>query len=133
MASYEPSPRPLSDLVHDLWSDTSALLQQESRLAQAEMAERLDGTTQDVIVLVAGAVLLFVALIAGAAAAVLGLIALGLSPWISALGVTAVFGGIGLAMVTMPISRLRSRSLVPHRTLASIKETAQWLKGGVTG
>lgn len=120
--------RSLGDLFSDLSEQTSGLIQQEMRLAKAELSEKLDGLAQHAMMIGAGAVFALAAVGAATATIVLLLIYFGVQPWLSGLITTVVMGLIAFVLAKSGISALSKRNIVPVETLHSIKETAQWLK-----
>jgi hypothetical protein len=128
MANGQRDERSLGELFQELSQDTSALIRQEMALARVEMTDRATAFARDSALIVAGAVLAHVALLAATAACILGLVQLGVQGWLSALIVAVIFAVGGGVMAASGRAALKRRSLTPVETVDSIKETAQWLK-----
>lgn len=120
--------RPIPDLLRDLSRDTSTLFRQEIALAKAEIGEQAATVAKDAVWIGVGAVLLHLALLVTVAAMVLGLIAVGMVPWLAAVVVAASIALIGGGIVATRVATIRRRTLIPVHTVDSLKETAQWLK-----
>ncbi len=120
--------RSLGELFSDLSQQTADLIRQEMRLAKAELSEKLSDVGRHAAMIAAAAVFGLAALMAFTAAIALGLIELGLAPWL-ATAITAA--GMGLAAFLLAqsgITALRKQGIAPVETMHSLKETTQWLK-----
>lgn len=118
---------PLSRLLASLAHDVSLLTRQQMALAKAEIIGKLDGLGIGAAMIAAAALLLFAGLLYLMAAAVLAL-ALVLPAWAAALIVAGVALGVGGILAIVGKSRLRARSLVPERTIRSLREDALWAR-----
>ena len=119
--------RGLAALFGDLTREVSRLFRLEIALAKAELADRIGQFGMGGALLVAGALVLFAGFLVLLAAAVLAL-ALVLAPWLSALIVAAVVLLVGLVLVLKGRHDVASRNLVPHRTLRSLRQDAEWAR-----
>ncbi len=128
MANGERAERSLGELFQELSQDTSTLIRHEIALARVEMTDRVSALARDAALIAAGGVLGHAALLAAAAALIMGLVQLGLQGWLSALIVAAILAVAGGVMAASGRAALKRRTLTPVETLDSIKETAQWLK-----
>jgi uncharacterized membrane protein YqjE len=120
--------RSLGELFSDLSEQTSGLIQQEMRLAKAELSEKLSDVGHHALMIGAGAVFGLAAVMAATAAIALLLIELGLQPWLATVITAAVMGLAAFLLAQSGVSALRKKNIAPVETIHSLKETAQWLK-----
>ena len=120
--------RSLGELFSDLSQQTSDLIRQETRLAKAELSEKLAGFGRHAMLIGAGAAFALAAVVALAAAVTLLLVDVGLEPWIAAAIAAAAMGATGYALAMSGLSAIRNKNIAPVETIHSLKETTQWLK-----
>jgi hypothetical protein len=120
--------RSISELFSDLSQQTRDLLSEEIALAKAEIRQKVSRITRSGIWFGVAGVMAFSGLLTLLATAVLGLIALGLQPWLSALIVAVVVFGIAFVAVQSGRSLLSQDSLAPKQTIDSLKENAAWIR-----
>jgi len=129
-AGHTPGQGP-GGLMADVLAGITRLVQGELALARAEAAERLTSARQAVIQLAIAVVLGITAINLLAAAAVAGLVALGLAPiWASALA-----GGV-ILLLALGFSQqaarlLRDAGALPKRSAASIRQDVETLQSMV--
>ena len=126
----EPRPkteRSITTLLSDLASETILLIRQELALLKAELHEKFSRVGQGATALGAGALIAYSGWLVLLAAAVLGLATV-LPAWLAALIVALVALAIGGALVYIGKSRFDTDSLMPQRTLRSLREDEQWLR-----
>ena len=128
------------ELLSDLRDETSLLLRKEGELARAEVRQSVERVTKNLakialasILAVAGTVLLLHAAGEGMQALlyVLGVdaeIAIWLGPLVLGLLVTAV----AVALLMSAIKKLSHVEPVPHRTVETLKDNAEFVKEKVT-
>ena len=133
--------RSLGDLFSELATETSTLVRQEVALAQAEITRKATRYGIQIGYLVVGGVIGLLATLSLLAAVI---IAFGkliadtfgwlhiTGAWVSALLVGLIIGGIAAYLITSALKKLREIDPVPHRTVESLKEDAQWLKDQVS-
>lgn len=126
MADILPD-RPLSSLFTELTRETASLFRQEIRLAKAELSDKARQAGRGAAEIAIGGVLLFVALLALAATAVLALMNV-VQPWLAALIVAVVVGLIGIVVLSKGLSNVRSGNLAPKRTIDSLRDNTRWAK-----
>ena len=119
--------RPITSLLSDLASETILLIRQEVALLKAELHEKFSRVGQGATALGAGALIAFSGWLVLLAAAVLGLATV-LAPWLAALIVAIVALAIGGILVFFGKSRFDGDSLMPQRTLRSLREDEAWLR-----
>jgi len=126
----EPRPkteRSITTLLSDLASETILLIRQELALLKAELHEKFSRVGQGATALGAGALIAYSGWLVLLAAAVLGLATV-LPAWLAALIVALVALAIGGALVFIGKSRFDADSLMPQRSLRSLREDEQWLR-----
>jgi hypothetical protein len=123
--------RSLGELFGDLSREISTLVRQELQLARVEVTSKLPKLGKDIGFLVIGGAVAYAGLLALIATAIIAL-AYALPWWLSALIVAVVVTAAGLLLVQRGIAALRSESLAPQQTLATLKEDAQWAKEHVS-
>jgi hypothetical protein len=126
----EPRPkaeRSITTLLSDLASETILLIRQEMALLKAELHEKFSRVGQGATALGAGALIAYSGWLVLLAAAVLGLATV-LPAWLAALIVALVALAIGGALVYIGKSRFDADSLMPQRSLRSLREDEQWLR-----
>jgi len=132
--------RSITEIIKDLRDETSALVRQEVALAKTEMSEKASKIGRNAGYIGAGGVLAhagaIVLLLGLSALLYAGLVEMGLSHMISGWLAPLIVGGlvaiIGYAMAQKGISALKKESLVPEKTVNSLKEDQQWLQRKVT-
>ena len=124
--------RSLGELFGQLSQDISLLFRQEIQLARAELSEKISGLTTNLVSVLAGGFVAYVGALAIVAALILFLYeVVGISPWISALLVGAVFAIGGYMMLSKGLKELKRVDLAPRRTVENIKEDVQAIKDDV--
>jgi hypothetical protein len=112
----------------DLNRETLTLIKQELQLAKLELSQNARRMIPSLTMVVAGGLIAYGGLLAIVAAAVLGLIAIGLAAWAAALLGGLVIAGIGYALLRAGLSSFRPQDLTPRQTIETLKEDARWLK-----
>lgn len=128
-----PSPRvdrSLGELFGDLSAQVGDLIQQEARLAKAEVSVKLADAGRHAAMVGAAAAFGFAAVIAVAAAIALLLVDIGLSPWLSAVITAVLMATTAFVLAQSGLAELRKTSITPVETINSLKETTQWLSKG---
>lgn len=124
--------RPIGSLFSDLARETSALVRTEVQLAKTEIIERASQFASGLVMLIAGGLLLYAALLVLLFAAALGLGQAfdwwATMPWLAPLIVGVVVAVIGVALLMKGKGDVRPANLVPRRSVASIKEDASWAR-----
>lgn len=127
-AETEPS---LGQLFTELSDDMSTLVRQELELAKAETMQKVSQATRSIIMMVAGGLLAYAGLISLVIAAAIALGAL-MPYWLSSLIVGLVVIVIGAVLVMSGRSSLANLSLVPEKTVETLKQDARWAKEQVS-
>ncbi len=117
----------LGDLFTSLTSDLTTLVRKELELARTETLEKITSVTRNVVMMVAGGLVAYAGLIALLMAAIF-LLNRALSLWVSALLVGIVVIIIGAVLLAVGRRRLNSMTVVPEKTVESMKENTEWAK-----
>jgi hypothetical protein len=124
----EERERTLGEMFAELSRDARTLMQQEMQLARAEISEKISAMSSGASFVVGGGLVAYGGLLAVIAAAVLGLIALGVPPWAGALIGGVVAAAIGYALIRSGLNALKPQALVPRQTMDTLKEDVRWIK-----
>jgi hypothetical protein len=122
--------RSLGELFGDLSAQVGDLIQQEARLAKAELSGKLADAGRHAAMVGAAAAFGLAAVIAVAAAIGLLLVEIGLAPWLAAVITAVAMAGTAFVLAQSGLSALRKTSITPVETIHSLKETTQWLSKG---
>jgi hypothetical protein len=120
--------RSLGELFGDLARDMGVLVRQEVGLATTEITHKATQAAHDVAIVGVGALVAYAGLLAMLAALVIGLEAMGLNWWQSALVVGVAVAALGAVLVQRGVAALKNTDLAPRETLETLKEDAQWAK-----
>ena len=113
--------RSIPELFTDLVAQLATLLRKEGQLARAELSEKITTVATGLGLVVGGAVLLIPALVILLQAAVAALVEDGFAQPYAALTVGAAALLIGLILAIIGISRFRSETFVPHKTIHQLQ------------
>lgn len=117
----------IGELFADLSRESTDLVRQEINLAKAEMTQKASKLGKDVGMIVGGVTVAGTGLLVLTAAIVLALANV-VAPWIAAGIVAIVYLAIGGIVAWQGFSALKHVNPVPHATVETLKEDAQWLK-----
>lgn len=117
--------RPLGELFSELSHELTTLVRDEVKLAKAELGQKASVAAMDVGLLAFGGALAYAGLLALVAMAIIALSEV-LAWWLAALIVGVVLTGFGGMMVLLGIAALRRADLMPHRTIQTLREDAEW-------
>lgn len=117
----------LGELFTALTTDMTTLVRKEVELARTETVEKISKATRSVVFMVAGGMLAYAGLIGLIIAAIVALANV-MDLWLSALIVGLVVIIIGAILLQSGRSMLQRLSLVPEKTVESIKESTEWAK-----
>lgn len=131
--------RSIGDLLGDLRSDASRLINQEVELAKTELKESAQKVARDAALVGAGAYVLHLAAIGLTIALCAGLYVLTdlVTPqwaavWLGPLAAAMLLGAIGAAMVQAGRNKLRTARLSPDLTRETMKENKEWIREKLT-
>lgn len=120
--------RSLGELFGDLARETGTLVRQEVQLAKTEATQTASRVGRDLGYLAVGGLVAYAGVLGILAAAILGLAAAGLDPWLAALIVGLVVTIVGYLLVRRGLDALKHVDLTPRQTVETLKEDAQWAK-----
>ncbi len=115
------------ETVKSLVSDATLLMQQEARLARAEMGEKVEQVQLGIIAIVSGLLLAFCALLILLQALVVALANI-MPASLAALLVGVVLAVIAFISVKAGAEQLKAKNLMPNRTINSVRESAETIK-----
>ena len=125
--------RSIVGLLRELTTEGRDLLSLEVDLAKAEMRENMQAYAKHGTVLAVGGGLLLAALMLAAWTLTMALTALlslfldaGVAVWLAPLILTVVFGMIGWSKVQAGLEAMSRDSLVPSKTIQTLKDDARW-------
>ena len=121
MIADDPTIKEAPTLLSRLVNETKALATSEIALAKREISQKISNAGVAVGLLVAAALLALTAFHALAAAAVFGLIALGIAAGWSILIVAGVLCALVLILGLTGRSRLKADALKPEKTVRNVK------------
>lgn len=121
------SERPTKDLLSELFAQGKVLIQEEARLAKAEVRAEVKKVTASAGAIGGGALLLVTGWLVFSAFLV-ALLALVLPVWASALIVSVVFLGVGAALAMAGIKKIKDANLKPTETIETLREDKEWLR-----
>lgn len=119
--------RSLASLFTELTRETANLFRQEIRLAKTEVTEKVSQAGSGIAATAIGGLVLFVALQALVAAAILGL-ATAVEPWLAALVVGIAIALVGGVVLAKGLTSLKSDRLKPQRTIETLKANGHWAR-----
>jgi uncharacterized membrane protein YqjE len=121
--------RSLGELFGTLTSQLGQLVHKEVELARTELTANAVRTGRNASLIGAGAVVVHAGFLALVAAVIALLVtAFDLDVWVGALIVAIVLFAAGFALIQRGRSQLQAASLAPTRTIATLKDDAEWVK-----
>ncbi|PWT71587.1 MAG: phage holin family protein [Chloroflexi bacterium] len=123
----------LGDLLSQLISQTSALVQREIDLARTEMSQKVAQVSRGARMIAIGGALAYAGFLAILATAVIALVEYASLPWwVATLAVGALTLVIGLFVAMGGSRALQLQHLAPQKTLQMLKEDAEWARERAT-
>ena len=127
--------RSIGTLLKELRDESATLMRQEIALAKTEMSEKASRAGKNAASIAVGAAVAYagalVLLFGLTMALYFGLVALGLNHFLSGVVAFLVVGGgtalVGYMLIQKGVSALKNESVVPEKTVESLKEDKQWL------
>jgi uncharacterized membrane protein YqjE len=134
-----PDTRSFGQLFKDLKDDAAHLIRDEVALARTELSQSISRGLRDVTILMIGVCIGLLALQAFVLAIIAALVvalsartdpdvALWLAPLIVAVGLAIA----AVSCIWVGRQRLSRRSITPHTTTETLRETQQWLRNRMT-
>jgi hypothetical protein len=124
--SPQPDDRSLGELFSELSRETGVLIRKELELATTEMTAKARVAGTHTGTAAAGGALVHAGLLVFLAALVIALTQLGVTAWLAALVVAIATMLIGYVMAQKGLNNLRRTSVVPTKTVETLKETSTW-------
>lgn len=126
----------IADLIKDLRDEAMLLVRQEVALAKTEISEKMARIVRNTAYAIAGALVAFVGLIfilqAATVAIGIGLHEAGLtekqSLWASPLILGVIVAIVGAIFISKGIAAVKNESLVPEKTVESLKNDKEWIQ-----
>jgi len=120
--------RPIGELVKDLAGQTSTLVRQEIKLAQAELTTKGKVAGRGAGML-AGAAVAALLMLGALTACLIAALDTAMPLWLAALIVTLLWGLIGAVLAMRGRKELQHATPpVPEQTVETVKEDIQWAK-----
>jgi hypothetical protein len=116
--------RSLGDLFSELSRETGLLVRKEIELATTETTAKLNAAATYSGGIAAGGVLAHAGVLILLAGLVLGIAAMGVPAWLSAVIVGVGVMTIGYVVVSQNVAKMKSASFAPTRTINSLKEAS---------
>ena len=120
--------RGIGDLFGDLGSQVGTLVRKEIELARVEVTAGLGRAARGAALAGVGGALLYAGLLTLLGALVLGLIAWGLEPWLSALIVGGLALAIGAMVTSSGVKEIQASDMAPKQTAETIRENVEFVK-----
>ena len=120
--------RGIGDLLGDLGRQVSTLVRKELDLARVEVTSSVGRLGRGAALAGIGGALLYAGFLVLLAAAVLGLIDIGLEPWAAALVVALAGIVIGAAVTSTGVKQLQTTDMAPTQTAESVRESVEFVK-----
>jgi hypothetical protein len=130
--------RSTSDLFRELSEEASNLIREEMALARLEMSEKMSKMGRNAAYIGVGGAIAYAGFLALIQAAINGLgvgmwfgMPLVWAAWLSPLIIGVVVGIIGYAFLQKGMSTLKKESVVPEKTVETMRENKIWLQNQV--
>ena len=123
-----PADRPLGELLGDLSGNLGLLVRQELELVKTELKRSAERIRKDATALSIGAAVAYTGVLALLAGVILGLVRLGVAPWLAALLVGGISAFVGFTLVRRARGDMSHTHIAPRRTVRTIKEDVRWAK-----
>jgi hypothetical protein len=120
--------RSLGELFGELSQQTSTLVKKEIELARHEMTRSATTMAKDAAFVAAGGALAYAGLIVLLIGLGWLLIEMGLPNWLAFLLVGAAVAAIGAFLAMRYLKQMQRVSVVPERTVETIKDDVEWAK-----
>jgi len=117
----------LGALFTSLTDDLTTLVRKEIDLARTETTEKVTRASRSVVMMVAGGMVAYTGLIALVIAIIVALSRL-MPLWLSALIVGIVVIVIGAILIASGRSSLAQMTVVPEKTVETMKDNTEWAK-----
>jgi uncharacterized membrane protein YqjE len=126
-AGTDPRERGIGELVKDLASQTSTLVRQEIKLAQAEVTQQGKQAGKGAGML-AGAAVAALLMLGALTALVIVVLDSFMALWLAVLIVTVVWGVVAAVLAQAGRNEMKSATPPAPQTVETVKEDIQWAK-----
>ena len=119
--------RSVGELLGDLYRGASEVIRLEIELAKTEMSQKASRVGKNIGFLVAGGAIAyagFLVILGG----LVGLLALLIPVWLSALIIGVVVAAVGGFLVRSGLKTLQQEQVAPQRTIETLKEDREWIQ-----
>jgi hypothetical protein len=123
--------RTVPELFTDLISQVTSLFRTETRLARAEINEKITQAGSGVGMIAAGAILLIPALVILLQAGAVALTDQGFQPAAAALIVGGAAFVVGLVIALIGVNQLKMKNLTPNKTIEQLQSDAAFARNQV--
>jgi uncharacterized membrane protein YqjE len=123
----ETEERSVTQILQDIFTNVQEIIRSEMRLAKTEIGEETNKALRAFAVFGAGLILGMYAVGFLLLSAVYALAAV-LPDWLGPLLVGLFVAVIAAALIVIGRNRIKTVSPIPQKTIASVKEDAQWVK-----
>ena len=129
----------IGELLKDLRGESTLLLREEIALAKKEISEKISSTALNLTYVVGGALVayvaitfLFLAISSVVAQALVDQgIGIGWAIFLGLLIVALVIGAVSAAMIVKGVQTLKKQSLIPEKTVETLKEDKTWAQNKI--
>ena len=129
----------IGELLKDLRGESTLLLREEIALAKKEISEKISSTALNLTYVVGGALVAYVAITflflaissVIAQALVDHGIGIGWAIFLGLLIVALVIGAVSAAMIVKGVQTLKKQSLIPEKTVETLKEDKTWAQNKI--
>ncbi len=119
--------RSTAEIVQNIIDNTREIIRSELQLAKTEVTDKGKRVGKAAGILAAGGAIAAVAALLIVVTCVVAL-SLVMPVWAASLIMAVLLGVIGGGMMMVGRQRMKQTSMVPERTISSLKEDVQWLK-----
>lgn len=128
MAVVRDEERSLGELFGELSQQTSTLVKKEIELARHEVTKSASTMARDAAMVAAGGALAYAGLIVLLVGLGWLLATIGVPIWLAFLLVGGIAAGVGAFLAMRYLRQMQRVSVVPERTMETIKEDVEWAK-----
>ena len=129
----------IGELLKDLRGESTLLLREEIALAKKEISEKISSTALNLTCVAGGALVAYVAITffflaissVIAQALVDQGIGIGWAIFLGLLIVALVIGAVSAAMIVKGVQTLKKQSLIPEKTVETLKEDKTWAQNKI--
>jgi hypothetical protein len=129
----------IGELLKDLRGESTLLLREEIALAKKEISEKISSTARNLTYVVGGALVAYVAItflfLAISSVIAQALVDQGIGfGWAIFLGlliVALVIGAVSAGMIVKGVQTLKKQSLIPEKTVETLKEDKTWAQNKI--